>query len=448
METPMGSRMGGLEIPADVGRVLDLLLVAGSRSWVVGGVLRDHLLGAAPRDWDLATEAAPEEVLRILRPHFTVVPVALKHGTVRAITPKREVEITSLRGPGVEGLLRDLGRRDFTINAMAWAYPDGGLLDPGEGKKDLETGCLRAVGDPQARFREDPLRVLRAARFVSCLGFRVDAATYRALRSEAEGLRKVAVERVRDEMCRLLLGSYIEPAFSLLRNGRLFPWILPEILEGFGVRQNRYHRHDVYRHTIQVVRNAPARLPVRLAALLHDIGKPRVRKSVGGEFRFHGHAAAGAEVAAAVLTRWRLPGRLVQDVVVLVRNHMLLGSDRWSGAAVRRFIRRVGKERLPDLFDLACADRLDHVDPEASLAALDRLKVRVRDELEKSPPLERGELAIDGADVMDRLDIGPGPMVGEILKRVQELVLDDPEKNDRQRLLDWIQSRYGSLPSN
>ncbi len=440
--------MGELEIPADVGRVLDLLLVAGSRSWLVGGVLRDHLLGGAPRDWDLATEAAPEEVLRILRPHFTVVPVALKHGTVQAITPKRVVEITSLPEPGVKGLLRDLGRRDFTINAMAWAYPDGGLLDPNAGKRDLETGCLRAVRDPQARFREDPLRALRAARFVSCLGFRVDAATYRALRSEAGGLRRVAVERVRDEMCRLLLGSHIEPAFSLLRNGRLLPWILPELLEGFGVRQNRYHRHDVYRHTIQVVRNAPARLPVRLAALLHDIAKPRVRKSVGGAFRFHGHAAAGAEVAEAVLTRWRLPGRLVEDVAVLVRNHMLLGSDRWSGAAVRRFIRRVGKERLPDLFDLARADRLDHVAPEASLAALDRLKVRVRDELEKSPPLERRELAIDGADVMDRLDIGPGPRVGEILRRVQELVLDDPENNDRQRLLDWIQSRYGSLGSN
>lgn len=437
-EAGQGRRLGSLRVPEDVWRLLDRLHRSGHGVWLVGGAVRDALLGKLPHDWDLATDAGIQRVAALFA---RVVPVGLRHGTVQVLTADRAVEVTAVSPAGAAGLAVDLARRDFTVNAMAVAYPDGLLHDPHGGRKDLAARRLRAVGQARDRFLDDPLRVLRLARLIAQLGFRVERGTLRAAAAESARLGQVAVERIRDEMLKLLVGEEVRAGLAVFRRTGAMRAVLPELLEGVRRKQNAFHRFDIYRHMVETVAAAPRRERVRLAALLHDIAKPRVRFRQGGTFHFYGHENQSAAMAGEILRRWRLPEKTLVQVQTLVRNHMLTDTERWSDAAIRRLIVRTGPDLIPDLLDLARADRSTHTQAEDLVREIDRLEHRIHDQLENKVPLALSDLAIGGREVMTVLDLKPGPAVGRILQAARAWVLDDPKNNRRDRLLAWIKAQ-------
>lgn len=425
-------------MPESVKAVAGRITGAGYRLWLVGGAVRDHLLGKTPSDWDFSTDAPPESIRRVLSPPYRLVTFGLRHGTLHAVTPDGAVEITSWAANARDGIDKDLERRDFTVNAMAVSYPDGVFLDPFGGRKDLRAGRLRGVVDPRARFQEDPLRPLRAARMVACFGFGVSRRTLEAMRWAAPGLVQAATERIRDEFYKLLTGVHVVEALELCRRTGLTAVFFPELLEGWRKRQNHYHRHDIYRHTVLSVGFSPPRLRVRLAALLHDIGKPRVRKKIRGIYRFYGHEKLSARMASGILSRWLTPKKLTEEVVTLVENHMVHSTDLWKDGAVRRLIQRVGEPLLDDLLDLIRADRLAHGTEDDPLGAVERLAERIRRILDEKPALTEKALAISGRDVMALVGVPQGPEVGRILKHALGMVMKDPSKNTRPFLVQWL----------
>ncbi len=431
-------------MPEGARRIGDFLIQAGYAFWVVGGAVRDVLAGREPSDWDFSTDAPLSVLEDLVWPEFKVVPVGVRHGTVHVLTPDGPMEVTSWMDNGCGSLDKDLERRDFTINAMAVSYPRGTALDPYGGLSDLRKKRLRGVRDPLERFREDPLRTLRAARFAATLGFHVTPKTMRALRDTASGISLVAWERIREEMFKLLVGARAVDGLELMRRSGVARVVIPELLEGFRKKQNRYHAHDIYRHTLQTVHWCPRRLRVRLAALFHDIAKPRVRKRINGVFRFFGHEKASADLARTIMERWLVPKKLMEEVIVLVRNHMLHDTDRWKDGAVRRLICRVGEPLLDDLLDLVTADRMAHGTDHCDVGGVVRLRVRVQKILQERSVFERTALAVNGRDVMDVLGLSPGPQVGEVLRKIHDLVLEDPAKNNREYLLSWIRNEMGT----
>jgi tRNA nucleotidyltransferase (CCA-adding enzyme) len=428
--------------PGQLLAIMARLDAAGHRVWLVGGAIRDHLLGVAPHDWDLATTATPAQVTELFP---RVIPIGIRHGTVQVHTPELDVEVTScpagLAAP--DGIMTDLGRRDFTINAIAISYPDGVWLDPHGGVKDLAARRLRTVGDARARFGDDPLRILRAARLVSVWGFRVAPATFSAMGHEVPGLDRVARERIREEMCKLLPGDGVVTAVELLRRTGALALVLPELLEGVRKKQNAYHRYDIYHHILYTVHYSPARIRVRLAALFHDIAKPRVRRRIRGDFRFYGHAKASSELAQAIMTRWKMPLRLMEEVRILTANHMLMDIERWTDAAVRRLMARVGEDLLEDLLDLAAADTRAHGTDHSAPTAIEHLRRRIEQQKSQLPPLYVTDLAINGHDVMQVLGLQPGPAVGKILKSIQQKVLKQPELNEKLLLMALLKQHDG-----
>ncbi len=426
-------------MPESVAGVAHRLRDKGYELWLVGGAVRDYLLEENPADWDFSTNASPERLQEILSPSYRVVTFGLRHGTIHVVTQDGLVEITSWMANGYGDAFKDLARRDFTINAMAVTYPDGKLVDPFRGRKDLGAKRLRGVGNPLERFDEDPVRLLRAARFVSRYGFRVSPKTVRAMRSAAPCLTRVAVERVRAEIWKLLVGPHVVEALELCRRTGLTAVFFPELLEGWKKKQNAYHRYDIYRHTLQCVQFSPLRLRVRLAALLHDIGKPRVRRKVRGAFRFYGHEKLSAHMASEILARWLTPKKLAEEVVTLVENHMVHSTDSWKDGAVRRLIHRVGPSLMEDFLDLLRADRRAHGTTDEPLKDVERLSLRIRRILDEAPVLTPKALAINGRDVMSITGVAQGPEVGRILQKAFHMVLQDPAKNNRSFLLRWLQ---------
>jgi tRNA nucleotidyltransferase/poly(A) polymerase len=298
------------------------------------------------------------------------------------------------------------------------------------------------VDDPLARFREDPLRVLRASRFAATLGLHATPKTLRCLRQAAPWLQETATERVREELFKLLTGPWVVEGLELARRTGVLEVVIPELLEGYRKKQNHYHAHDIYHHTLYAVHHSPARIRVRLAALLHDIAKPRVRKKIRGVFRFFGHDKESAGMAQSILERWLVPKKLAEEVCILVANHMVHGTDRWKDGAVRRLIHRVGEPLLEDLLDLMAADRMAHgTEAAAGEESVERLRQRIARILAEKPALDLSALAVDGRDVMAALGIGPGPQVGRVLKRVHRIVLEDPAMNRRDVLLAWIREK-------
>src|SRR5437899_9537421 len=314
--------------------VLRTLRAAGKQAWIAGGAVRDLLRGKAADDFDVATDALPEQVVKLFP---RVVPTGMQHGTVTVLTAEHKVEVTTFRGEGpyldgrrpssvtflgdIDG---DLARRDFTVNAIAWDPIAGVLRDPFSGAEDLRRCRLRAVGDPLDRFREDGLRPLRAVRFASTLRLALDRPTERAIPQALDVFAKVAWERVREELSKLLVrGDPASRGIRLLRRTGLLARIVPELLEGVGFEQNQYHAYDVFRHTLRAVDFAPRDLTVRLAALLHDVGKPRSAQppEPRGEHTFYKHEFLGEEMTREILLRLRYPHREVERVALLVREH-------------------------------------------------------------------------------------------------------------------------------
>lgn len=418
---------------------------------MVGGVVRDLLLGRKPLDWDVATLARPEEVCAEFE---KVIPTGIAHGTVTVLYRGMSVEVTTFRGEGaysdgrhpdrvvfLESLEEDLRRRDFTINAIAYDIARKTLIDPFLGQRDLKKRVVRAVGNPVDRFSEDGLRPLRAVRFASVLGFSIEKKTLKAIRECLPVFRKVAPERVREELLKILSGPKPERGIELLRSSGLLAEILPELLPGLGFSQNRFHRHDVYRHALACLGYSRGDPVFRLAVLLHDIGKVKTAAGPEKMRTFYNHEKVSAEEADAVLARLRFSNDDRRRAKALIENHMIHYEPAWSDGAIRRLIRRIGRENLGDAFRMQEADVMGRGRlVRQGLSNLRRLKARIRRVLRQDAALKVTDLAIDGSDVMRLLQIGPGPLVGKILTALLEHVIDSPKDNSRRKLEELVRS--------
>jgi tRNA nucleotidyltransferase (CCA-adding enzyme) len=440
-----GARHALPDLPDAPRRVLAALLDAGHEAVLVGGCLRDRLLGDVPDDWDVATTARPEEVTA----RFPGAVWENRFGTVLVPGPV-PVEITTYRSESGysdrrrpdevtfhRSLTEDLARRDFTINAVAW-LPDGPdretgtLADPFDGLGDLRSGRIRAVGVPAERFAEDALRVLRGVRFGLRFGFSTDAATEAALRAAVPSTAHLSAERVRDELVRLLADPRIRPstAFARWEEIGLLEALLPEVARLRGVPQDKPRGGDALDHVLWTTDALPCEDPaLRIAGLLHDIGKADTQS--GGHFI--GHEVSGATQAELVLRRLRFGGREIARVRHLVRQHMFAYDASWTDAAVRRFIRRVGEAALSDLFALRRADNVASGSGEPPTGGLDELEARIA--AQGAAPMAQRQLAVSGHDLQAELALAPGPIIGDLLAQLLEAVIEDPARNDRATLL-------------
>ena len=436
-------------LPSHVRRVLGTLIDAGHEVALVGGSVRDLVRDDAgvTDNWDAATSARPEEVAAL----FAEATWQNRFGTVTIVGPP-PVEVTSYRTEGGysdrrrpdevrfgASLEEDLARRDFTMNAIAWVPTDipagrGRVVDPFDGRAHLEARILRTVGEPRERFGEDALRLVRAARFAGRFGMTIEPATEAAIRELAHTVRSVSPERIRDELRRILRAEAPSRAIRVLERLGLLALILPELAALRGVPQAKVVPGDALDHTLAAVDAVPRTddPSVRLAALLHDIGKATTL----AEGQFIGHDRVGAELAAALLDRLRVPGWEAAEIIHAVRHHMYAYDHDWTDAAVRRFIRRLEPIGSALLFALRRADNVASGVGEAGEANQAELERRIAVELDRRPDLLlRNRLAIDGHDLQRELGLEPGPRIGIVLDRLMERVLDDPSLNERETLL-------------
>ncbi|MCL6581327.1 MAG: HD domain-containing protein [Firmicutes bacterium] len=437
---------GPLALPRPVRQVISRLRAHGFEAYAVGGAVRNLLLGRRPGDWDVGTSAEPIYVLSIF---LEAIPTGLDHGTVTVLSEgDLPVDVTTFRSEGRYSdrrhpdtvsfgvsLREDLSRRDFTVNAMALGW-DGRVVDPFGGLYDLARRVVRCVGDPGARFSEDALRMMRAVRLCVELDFHLDPATATAIGQSADLLGHIAVERVREEFDRCLVSVSPGRALELLRRLGLLRHIVPELLDCVGFEQEEGQEFSVWEHTLLTVEGTPPRLDLRLAALLHDVAKPRTCSEGPERRRFEGHERVGAEMAAEILARLRYDRATTDRVVHLVRNHLALRPPREvRDAVIRRLINRVGPEHVPDLVDLRRADCLAARSGSGSVdRATAAYLVRVERVLRRERVFTLRDLAVGGEDVMRVARIGPGPQVGVILRRLLEEVLENPQLNEKSRL--------------
>ena len=440
-----------MNLPVPVHALIARLNEAGFSAYAVGGCVRDSLLGLTPHDWDLCTSALPEDMLRIFRDEH-VVETGLKHGTLTVVLDHIPYEITTYRVDGaytdhrhpdsvsfVDDVSGDLARRDFTVNAMAWS-PDTGLLDLFGGREDLQNGIIRCVGNPEKRFKEDALRILRALRFASVYDFSIDPATDNAARKLAPTMAGIAGERIREELLKLLCGKGVG---RILRS---FPDVLgviiPEILPMVGYdQQNHHHSYDLWEHTVRALEGVPPEADLRLAMLLHDTGKPSVRTTDDkGEGHYAGHQAASAVIAADVTERLRLDNATRDRVILLVRNHDIpLRTDTGETNLDRRFLlRRLNRFGVKDLRALFLIHRSDRI--ATGYSSREREDARLKERMDaldallsEQPCFTLKDLAVNGNDL---IAAGlHGKAVGDALQRLLEAVMDGCAENRKEDLL-------------
>jgi tRNA nucleotidyltransferase (CCA-adding enzyme) len=441
------------QVPEEVLAICRRLRGKGYEAHLVGGGVRDMLLGRKPADFDVATDARPEEVRELFGATFAI-PTGIKHGTVTVLTSSvehRHVEVTTFRGEGVyldgrrpssvtyvKSLRDDLARRDFTMNAVAYDPIDDRLTDLFDGQGDLGRRLIRAVGDPLERFGEDGLRPMRAVRQAAQLGFSIEPATHAAIPRSLEVVRKVSAERIRDELLKLLAAPQPSRGIELMRETGLLGEVIPELLEGVGCTQNRFHKHDVYGHTLAVVDATDGDAIVRLGALLHDVGKPRARQpreGAPGEYSFFKHEYVGRDMADAICRRLKLPNADRDRVVGMVAHHMFFYKPEWTDGAVRRFVRDVGGSGALDaLFALRKGDVAGRGFGEDPDREIGELQLRIADVAAEDAALRVTDLKVNGADVMRVLGLAPGREIGQVLERLLERVIDDASLNERERL--------------
>ena len=437
-----------IRLPAHAARAIEQLEGAGFETWAVGGCVRDSLRGAAPHDWDLCTAARPEQMKAVFAGE-RVLETGLKHGTLTLLTDGGPLEITTFRADGgysdgrhpdavrfVGSVEDDLARRDFTVGAMAW-HPARGLCDPYGGLDDLQDGILRAVGDPDARFTEDGLRILRAVRFASQLGFAVEPQTAAAMRRQLARLDCVAAERVREELTRTLCGRFVQRALLSYRD--VLAAVLPELVPMFDcAQQNPHHLYDVWEHSVRAVGQMPAVPALRWAMLLHDCGKPACKtideKGVG---HFYGHPKVSREIAERIVQRLRFSGAESARILLLVEQH-----DRPLGEndkLVRRRLSQIGEARFRDLLAIKKGDAVGqgtHPEDVAWLYGMEQCLDRV---LAADACFSLRQLAVNGDDM---LALGlSGPAVGAMLHDLLRAVIDEQADNTRGALLALARAR-------
>ena len=455
-------------VPQEVQAIANDLTKKKFQAYLVGGCVRDLLMGRVPKDWDIATNANPGEVQRL----FPESVYENAFGTVGVKTGSENdslkiIEVTTFRLEGkysdkrhpdeitfAKTIEEDLSRRDFTINAIALSLTNDqrlmtndshkssivshglGIVDPYGGEKDMKKKTLRTVGTPEERFEEDALRLMRAVRLATELGFTIDTGTEFAIRKHAGLLEMIAKERVRDELIKILMNHNAGHGMRVLQELHVLPYSIPELQEGVGVGQNKHHIYTVFEHSIRALEYAVkegSSLLVRVASLLHDVGKPRSKRGEGPDSTFYNHEVIGAELTAEILERLHFPKDFIEKAAHLVRSHMFYYNvDEVSPAGVRRFLARVGPENVDDLMKVREADRIGSGVPKAAPYKLRHLLFMI--EKVKKDPISPKMLKINGADLMRALGINPGPRIGYILSILLEEVIDDPEKNNRAHL--------------
>ncbi|MEK7630228.1 MAG: HD domain-containing protein [Patescibacteria group bacterium] len=438
---------------------MDSLERSGYRAFLVGGCVRDLLLGKEPKDWDVTTNARPEEIQKL----FPDSVYENEFGTVGVKTdsanPKTKViEVTTFRIEGkysdkrhpdqvqfAKTIEEDLSRRDFTINAIAENF-NGEIVDPYNGRADLKNKIVRTVGDPKKRFEEDALRLIRAVRFSVELGFstqggpasgwEIERETALAIKEMANLLEMIAKERIRDEFIKIIMAKDAAKGIITLEDLGLLRYVMPELREGIGCGQNKHHIYTVFDHNVRALNYTAEKnysLPVRLASLLHDVGKPRTKAGDGPDSTFYNHETVGARMTLKILDRLRFSKELIEQVAHLVRSHLFYYNvGEVTEAGVRRFLVRVGPENIDDLLKVREADRIGSGVPKAFPYKLRHLLFMI--EKVKTDPIHPKMLKVDGEDIMKFLNISPGPKIGYVLAILLEEVLDDPKKNEREYL--------------
>jgi len=458
-----------MEIPKEVLGVVEKLKENGFEAYIVGGCVRDFLRGVEPEDWDVTTNAKPEEIMKIFPKSFyenRFLTVTVLTGSqnpklkeIEITTFRKEAKYTDKRHPDFIGFAKtleeDLARRDFTINAMAIdvgrrKVEEGiRIIDLFGGQEDLKNKIIRAVGDPRERFSEDALRMMRAVRFSVTLGegWKIEEKTKEAIKENAFWISAISKERIRDEFLKIIMSERAAEGIEKMRQLGLLKYIIPELEEGYKVTQNKHHIYDCYEHYLRSLDYAAKKgfnMYVRLAALFHDIGKPRTKRGEGPDATFYGHEIVGAKMTAQILNRLRFSKKDIEKIVKLVRYHLFYYNPGEVGeSSVRRLLRKVGKENIEELLQVRMADRIGSGVPKAEPYKLRHLRYMI--EKVSRDPISVKMLKVDGNDVMEILKIKPGPKVGQILQILLEEVIEDPEKNEENFLKKEIE-RLGRLP--
>ncbi|MBI2053980.1 MAG: HD domain-containing protein [Candidatus Staskawiczbacteria bacterium] len=460
-------------IPKEIKSILEKLQKAGFEAYIVGGCARDFLLEREPKDWDITTNAKPEEIQKIFPDSFyenSFLTVSVRTGSKNA--KLREIEITTYRSEAkysdkrhpdqvkfAKTLEEDLARRDFTINAIAIDLKINKLrnslkiencklkiVDPFGGQEDLKNKTIRAVGNAEERFNEDALRMMRAVRFAATLNFEIEKNTAEAIKKNSPWMKEISEERIRDEFLKIIMSERAAEGVEILRELGLLKHIIPELEEGFGVSQNKHHIYDCYQHLLKSLEYAVKKkfnLHVRLAALFHDIAKPRVKRGEGEEATFYNHEIVGAKMTFSILNRLKFPKKDVEKISKLVKFHLFYYNvGEVSESSVRRLVKNVGSENIDELLEVRQADRIGSGVPKAEPYKLRHLKYII--EKISKDPISAKMLKINGDDIMKLLKIKPGPKVGHILDILLKSVIDDPEKNKKE-FLEKETVRLGNL---
>jgi len=442
-------------IPKEVVHVVETLEKAGFQAYLVGGCTRDLFLGRKPKDWDVTTNATPEQII----PLFTKTFYENDFGTVAVVNEEAEeslkiIEVTPYRVESVytdhrhpdkvhfsEKIEDDLKRRDFTINAVAVNLSKGAIKDIVDlygGFKDIKDKILRTVGNPDDRFAEDALRMLRAVRLAVELGFMINVDTEKAIFSNKNLLKKISTERIRDEFTKIIMSAEPKKGIEMLQKLGLLTFIVPELEKGIGVEQTKAHAYDVWEHLLRSLQHAADKnypLDIRLTALFHDIAKPQTRRfsRETGQFTFYGHDVVGSRETSKILERLKFPRKMIDKIVKLVRWHMFFSdTETITLSAVRRMVTNVGKENIWDLMDVRVCDRIGTGRPKENPYRLRKYHAMIEEALHD--PISVGMLKINGADLMKLVKINPGPKIGWILNALLEEVLDDPKLNTKEYL--------------
>lgn len=439
-------------IPLEVREVTERLRKGGFDAYLIGGCVRDILLGRKPKDWDVTTNASPEQIQGIFPDSFyenDFGTVGVKTGSedgalsIIEVTPYRtEGEYKDKRRPESvsfgDNLEEDLARRDFTINAIALDDSKGQIVDPYKGQDDLKAKVLRTVGNPEERFEEDALRLLRAIRLMAELGFALDSDTAAAIALKADNLAHISRERIRDEFCKILMSSEPMMALQVAYKLGILKSISPSLLEGVDVAQNQAHSYDVFGHLMHSLQHAADKgweLDIRLSALFHDISKPETRRwsDEKKDWTFYGHEVVGARVTKKIMEDLHFSREMTDKVVKLVRWHMFFSDpDQITLSAVRRMITNVGEENIWDLLNLRICDRIGTGRPKEQPFRFRKYKAMVEQALRD--PISVSMLKTDGKRLMDTFHMKPGPAIGNVLNALLEEVLDDPRRNTQEYL--------------
>jgi len=449
-----------LKVPENIINIAKTLQNKGFSAYLVGGCVRDLLMNREPNDWDMTTNAKPEQIVESFAKTF----YENDFGTVTVVDEQetdprlKNIEITPFRKEGgysdfrhpdeiifADNLEDDLSRRDFTINALAYDPLENSLKDIYSGLKDIKDKVVRAVGDPDQRFNEDALRIMRAVRFSAQLGFNIEPATLANAQKNSRLLEKISKERIRDEFTKIIMSPNPAEGIVSCEKIGILPFVLPELAQTIGIEQNRSHIYTVWEHSLRALQHGADRdfpFHVRLSALLHDIGKPKSRRFSEEikDHTFYGHEVVGERMVEKILTDLKYPNQIIETVVKLVRNHMFFSDpEQISLSAVRRIIANVGPDLVWDLMKLRACDRIGMGRPKEDPYRLRKYEAMVEEAMRA--PTSVKMLKIDGDDLMELLHEKPGPKIGYVLNALLEEVLEEPELNT----IEYLKKRAGEM---